>query len=553
IYTCHCGANSYPPHYCDSAVIWPKQFSTCIISIIFYVSRFPEHLYPGKFDYFGHSHNNHNMSWSLLPLINSWRRVSQMGFHIRRQLFSSVPVEDVEVPRVTTIAWVQSIRRHKTKTFLNINDGTSPNNLQVVCSTPNVPEGLSVGSAICVEGQVVFRGQSNESEVRAERVRLLSPPTATTTAEASHIVGAMSHSRPRLGLLRSEHGLFWRHRLPEIAAMLRLRATCKSIVRRVLQTRGYLEVDTPILTTTDCEGAGETFLVKSTSKPGEDQVSAPLHLTVSAQLHLEALALGMSKVYTLSPTFRAEPSHSRLHLAEFLMLEAESVTMTTVDTLCDEIEGIVRDIASHYLDLLSTTSENDLHYVLSYLSETSDTVSPPKHLETLQSVLCRPFARMTFSEALDYLKRYGKRSPTTNAEVSGFSKEEEQALCVSVGGGVFVTDFPATQKPFYCAQLLTSRTATPLAAAVDLLIPGVGELVGGSVRESRKEVLLTQMPGGETGALGWYASLRGHGSAPHGGFGLGFDRLLLWMLGVNNIRDTRQELIDVVALSSSAC
>lgn len=145
---------------------------------------------------------------------------------------------------------------------------------------------------------------------------------------------------------------------------------------------------------------------------------------------------------------------------------------------------------------------------------------------------------MTFREALDHLERYGKRSSATNTEVTGFSKEEEQELCVSVGGGVFVTDFPAVQKPFYCAPSLISRNAVPLAAAVDLLIPGVGELVGGSVRESRKEVLLTRMPGGETGALGWYASLRGHGSAPHGGFGLGFDRLLLWLLGVNNIRDT---------------
>lgn len=243
-------------------------------------------------------------------------------------------------------------------------------------------------------------------------------------------------------------------------------------------------------------------------------------------------------MYTLSPTFRAEPSHSRLHLAEFLMLEAESVTMTTVDALCDEIESIVRDIASPYLDLLSTISQNDLHHILSYLSETPGAVSPSEHLKTLQSVLSRPFTRMTFHEALDYLERHGKRNSTTNTEVSGFNKEEEQALCVTVGGGVFVTDFPAAQKPFYCAQSLTSKNTEPSVAAVDLLIPGVGELVGGSVRESQKEVLLTRMPGGETGALGWYANLRGHGGAPHGGFGLGFDRLLLWLLGVYNIRDT---------------
>ena len=151
---------------------------------------------------------------------------------------------------------------------------------------------------------------------------------------------------------------------------------------------------------------------------------------------------------------------------------------------------------------------------------------------------------MTFHDALNYLESRGKRNA---ASTTGFNKEEEQALCAAVGskggcgGAVFVTDFPATQKPFYCAQSTASTSARHqgelTVAAVDLLMPGVGEVVGGSVREVERETLLMRMPGGKGGALGWYAALRGHGGAPHGGFGLGFDRMLLWLLGAYNIRD----------------
>lgn len=184
--------------------------------------------------------------------------------------------------------------------------------------------------------------------------------------------------------------------------------------------------------------------------------------------------------------------------------------------------------------ILSNIALQDLDLVLSYLSESPGTASTIDHMNSLESTISRPFTRMTFYEALALLDRLGKR--TTASETSGFNKEEEQALCSSVGnGGVFVTDFPSAQKPFYCSA---SSMDASTSAAVDLLIPGVGEMVGGSVRETNGERLLERMPGGVLGALGWYTDLRGHGSAPHGGFGLGFDRMLMWLLGVRNIRDT---------------
>ncbi|VDO03336.1 unnamed protein product [Rodentolepis nana] len=491
----------------------------------------------------------------------------------------------------------------------------------VVCSTPDIPNGLSVGSAVSIGGEIVLRpinGEEFATELRADHIDLLSPPEVDKKEENDVIIGALSRSRPRLGLLRSEKGLYWRHRLPEMAAMLRLRAACKSIVHRAMQDRGYLEspknlvdlmfqptrgsvamatntlwmgatpatlffesfpirvrtvflpasdefelnelvkkVDTPILTTADCEGSGETFLVTPTAsslKEGEETLQSSdgcvdregqrqtpsLHLTVSAQLHLEALAIGMNKVYTLSPTFRAEPSHSRFHLAEFLMLEGESVAMTTTEALCDEVEAIVRKITTMYLESISSSSsgsstpQKDLALVLSYLAESLDSMNVTTHLSSLDSILSRPFTRMTFHEALATLNRLGKR--TLASETNGFSKEEEQALCLSAGNSaVFVTDFPLSQKPFYCSR---SPANAMTSAAVDLLIPEVGEMVGGSVREDNRERLLERMPGGEVGTLNWYADLRGHGGAPHGGFGLGFDRMLLWLLGVYNIRDT---------------
>ncbi|KAM7539983.1 hypothetical protein Aperf_G00000039230 [Anoplocephala perfoliata] len=488
-----------------------------------------------------------------------FQRVSWLGKVLGSAVprsFASAPSEVPEPSRARTVAWVQSIRRHKTKTFLNINDGTSPTDLQVVCSTSDIPSHLSVGSAVCVDGEIVVRQLGTteiSTELQADHVQLLSSPEIRKSEDGGIIAGVMSHSRPQLGLLRSEKGLFWRHRLPEMAAMLRLRAACKSTVHRAMQAREYLEVDTPILTTADCEGAGETFLVVPTSGGSEEIQDAsesseefadsesqrstpPLHLTVSAQLHLEALALGMSKVYTLNPTFRAEPSHSRFHLAEFLMLEAESVVMATTEALCDEVEAIVRQIADSYLEMLTSVSshQKDLVLVRSYLSESPDTANVTDHLNSLESTISRPFTRVTFHEALALLDRLGKR--TTASDTSGFNKEEEQALCASVGnGGVFVTDFPSSQKPFYCA--MSSKDAST-SAAVDLLIPGGGEMVGGSVRETDRERLLERMPGGVLGTLGWYAGLRGHGGAPHGGFGLGFDRMLLWLLGLYNIRDT---------------
>ncbi|VDL57534.1 unnamed protein product [Hymenolepis diminuta] len=220
------------------------------------------------------------------------------------------------------------------------------------------------------------------------------------------------------------------------------------------------------------------------------------------------------------------------------MLEAESVALATTEALCDEVEAIVRKIATPYLEMLSSSESshhhNDLVLILSYLSESLDSTDITTHLNSLESVLSRPFIRITFHEALTTLDRLGKR--TVASEINGFNKEEEQALCVSAGNGaVLVTDFPPDQKPFYCAR---SSENAATSAAVDLLIPGVGEMVGGSVREANRERLLERMPGGEVGTLNWYADLRGHGGAPHGGFGLGFDRMLLWLLGVYNIRDT---------------
>uniref|UniRef100_A0A0X3PAZ9 Asparagine--tRNA ligase n=1 Tax=Schistocephalus solidus TaxID=70667 RepID=A0A0X3PAZ9_SCHSO len=439
-----------------------------------------------------------------------------------------------------------------------------------------MPEHVAVGSAVSVRGRLVLRplrrrhqqqedeeeqkpGEKETPEVTLELVadvirNLSGQPSAEigSTTDADHsLLGAMSASRPKLGLLRSDRGLAWRHRVPEMAALLRLRAACKSIVHRVMQERAYLEVDTPILTRTDCEGAGETFLIQST-KPtlsatpdgsGElhSEENTDVHLTVSAQLHLEALALGMGRVYSLSPTFRAEPSHSRFHLAEFLMLEAESVLLDSSAALCTEMETIVASIVSSFLEKLDSRASDlpkDLHLVLSYLSESLNS-SIAEHTAKLRRMLLQPFAKVTFTEATNYLQKAGR----FRSSDGGLSKEEEQKICHWVGDRpVFVTDFPASMKPFYCASSSTAKESPACVQAVDLLVPDIGELIGGSVRETDHSTLAAKMLrqglNPQSPSMAWYLGLRGHGGAPHAGFGLGFDRLLLWILGVYNIRDT---------------
>jgi asparaginyl-tRNA synthetase len=296
----------------------------------------------------------------------------------------------------------------------------------------------------------------------------------------------------------------------------------------VCQANGFCYTHTPIITSNDCEGAGEAFrlapVASSTDPPGEFEFfSKPSYLTVSSQLHLEALSSAISRVYTVSPCFRAERSQTGRHLAEFWMLEAEWAYIREVGDVCRVVEASVKDV-------LRERNTEDMLVLWKGKDE-----AKLKALEDA-SRLEGSWTRMTYAEAIGELSKHEPEFQYKVAWGTALQSEHEKWLSEKITGGpVFVTDYPAALKPFYMRRNDDGRTV----ACFDLLIPYVGELAGGSLREERvgilEESLVTH--GLEKSEYEWYADLRRYGGAPHGGFGLGLERLIGWISGIDNIRE----------------
>lgn len=287
------------------------------------------------------------------------------------------------------------------------------------------------------------------------------------------------------------------------------------------KNQGFCYTHTPILTSNDCEGAGEAFRIapvdtSTTSSATEEFFSRPSYLTVSSQLHLEALATSISRVYTISPCFRAERSQTNRHLAEFWMLEAEWAFTQNLDDICQVVEGAIKEV---------------IH------NGTEDMAARRKLLDAFCSD--RPWTRMSYANAIAELAKYHASTnkftfpPTWGKALQ--SEHERWLADELVGGPVFVTDYPATLKPFYMRLNDDGRTV----ACFDLLVPRVGELVGGSLREERLDHLTRALNANRLSLdeYGWYLELRKFGGAPHGGFGMGFERLIGWLAGIENVRE----------------
>jgi asparaginyl-tRNA synthetase len=334
--------------------------------------------------------------------------------------------------------------------------------------------------------------------------------------------------------------------------------------------RDFVQVHPPIITSSDCEGAGEVFTLSpaaSTHHDGSKQkgshdndhfFQSPKYLTVSSQLHLEALAQAVSRVWTLSPTFRAEKSDTPRHLSEFYMLEAEMAFVESLDDIMDVVEDMLRYIARELEG--STIGQELLDARARDIGEAGDSMVHTKLAQRWQGLANGPWPRITFAAAIQHLEdavAQGKVQFDFRPTVQdGLQTEHERYLAASVGQGgpVFVTDYPRSIKPFYMAPSADAATNTgvaPTVACFDLLVPETCELVGGSMREHRLAELVQSMEdhglpsrpcsdsdAGPCGSsLQWYLDLRRFGSVPHGGFGLGFDRLLCYLSGVSNIRD----------------
>ncbi|KAF2220044.1 putative asparaginyl-tRNA synthetase Slm5 [Elsinoe ampelina] len=454
---------------------------------------------------------------------------------------------------VEVCGWLTGKRNHGRVSFADLQDGSGK--VQLVLQHEQATE-ITVGSAVVVTGVLNERkaGSVPPFEVIVEQI----VPQGENDAESSPV--QLKHYSPQF--LRSVPHLRPRH--PALSMLLRARSNLIFQMTCMMAGERFVQVHTPIITSSDCEGAGEVFTVTTNKNdsPGfrDHFFREPKYLTVSAQLHLEALAGSLERVWTLSPTFRAEKSDTSRHLSEFYMLEAE---MAFTKDLNDVMVTVERSIRMSVKQLLKSGFDHELlERARSHVSsDGQDQVDPDTLRRRWEGIEKIEWPRATYDRAIEILQEAQEDGHKFEHEISwekGLNAEHEKFLARKIGDGspVFITDYPREQKPFYMSSTPGSNGRT--AACFDLLVPDLCEIAGGSIREHRLDSLVQKMQekglidpslykkaeesGDEQAAipensLDWYMDLRIYGSVPHGGYGLGFDRLLCYITGVNNIRD----------------
>ena len=426
-----------------------------------------------------------------------------------------------ENSEVEAAGWVRTRRDAKGFSFLELNDGSCLANLQVV-APETIPgyetvKKFHTGAAVAVRGRLAASpGRGQKWEVQAAALRLL--------GEADPETYPLQKKRHSDEFLREIAHL--RARTNKFGAVFRLRSLCAWAVHDFFRTQGFFHIHTPIITGSDCEGAGEMFRVTTLAGPGpaeDDFFGQGAFLTVSGQLEAELLALGLGRVYTFGPTFRAENSNTPRHAAEFWMIEPE-MAFAGLEENMDLAEALIKHVVRDAL----TKGREDLALF--------DRFVEPGLFTRLENLLADNYTRLTYGEAIDLLRSSGRKFEFEPVWGSDLQTEHERHLCeVHFKKPVIVRDYPLNLKPFYMRVNDDGRTA----AAMDLLVPKVGELVGGSQREERLETLTRRMTGLglDPAAYWWYLDTRRFGSVPHAGFGMGFERLLLLLTGLGNIRD----------------
>ncbi|XP_043360025.1 probable asparagine--tRNA ligase, mitochondrial isoform X2 [Dermochelys coriacea] len=436
---------------------------------------------------------------------------------------SSKSVTDFNLPSsMATQGWVRSVRSQKEVLFLHINDGSSLESLQVVADPILEHRDLTFGSAVEVQGKLVKSLHRMQNvELKAENIRVVGPCDTLMFPFKPRERQPLEYSRqfPHL-----------RCRTNTLSSLLRIRSEATAAIHSFFKDNGYVHIHTPIITSNDCEGAGELFHVRTSNKvqePGENShfFNVPAFLTVSGQLHLEVMAGAFTQVFTFSPTFRAENSQSRRHLAEFYMVEAE---MSFTESLQDIIQ-VMEDLFKTATSIVLSKCPQDVELFHKYVS--------PAQKGRLEQMLKNKFITISYTEAVEILKRAPQMFTFQPKWGSDLQTEHEKYLVKHCGEvPVFVVNYPYDLKPFYMRDNEDGPQHT--VAAVDLLVPGIGELCGGSLREERLHFLQSRLERlGLADAYQWYLDLRQFGSAPHGGFGMGFERYLQCILGVDNIKD----------------
>jgi len=436
---------------------------------------------------------------------------------IKHVLAATEPQEKVEVR-----GWVRTRRDSKGFSFVELNDGSCLANLQVVvdAGTPgaeHLPQFVT-GASAAVEGKLVpSPAQGQKWELRASRLELVGPADISYPLQkkghTAEFLRTIAHLRPRSNLY---------------GAVFRVRSRLAFAVHEFFQSRDFLYVHTPIITASDCEGAGEMFRVTTLKgnideKPQADFFGKPTYLTVSGQLEGETFACALSNIYTFGPTFRAENSNTARHAAEFWMIEPEMA-------FCD-LQGDM-DLGEEFIKAMARYA---LEHCAEDLTLFSKFVDKGLH-DRLKFVVERPFVRVPYTEAIEILKKSGKQFEFPVDYGVNMQSEHERFLTEQhFKSPVTVFNYPREIKPFYMRLNDDGKTVT----AMDVLVPGIGEVIGGAQREERLEQLLENMKFHKLKPedYWWYLDLRRYGSVPHAGFGLGFERLLMFLTGVGNIRD----------------
>jgi asparaginyl-tRNA synthetase len=443
---------------------------------------------------------------------------------IEDALDSSEPLRAIQIQ-----GWVRTRRDSKDFSFIEMNDGSSLRNLQIIArnTLPNYPavQRLTTGASVIVEGELVAsEGKGQSREVVAESITIVGAADETYPLQKKghtpEFLREIAHLRPRSNLF---------------GCVFRVRSRLAFAIHQFFQERGFVYIHTPIITGSDCEGAGELFRVTAIDpknppkKPDgnidytKDFFARETYLTVSGQLEAEAFACALSKVYTFGPTFRAENSNTSRHASEFWMIEPEMAFCDlrgNMDLAEQIVKYLVYDIRSNCVE--------ELELFAKFVDQ--------ELLTRLDFVVERPFQRVTYTDAVDLLSKSGEKFEFPVGYGLNLQSEHERWLTEKhFKCPVTVFNYPKEIKPFYMRLNDDGKTVT----AMDLLVPGIGEIVGGSQREERLEVLEANMRRHNMNPADykWYLDLRRYGTVPHAGFGLGFERMLMFITGVSNIRD----------------
>ncbi len=440
-----------------------------------------------------------------------------------RTLIKDVLARKEACDEIVVAGWIRTRRDSKAFSFVELNDGSCLGNIQIIADADLPMYGemprLTTGASVQFAGKLVpSQGKNQTWEIHATSFKVLGDcPDDYPLQKKGHsreFLRSIAHLRPRTNLF---------------GAVFRVRSRLAYALHQFFQDRGFHYVHTPIITASDCEGAGEMFRVttldpnKAHPKDAEDFFGSPTYLTVSGQLEGETYACALSNIYTFGPTFRAENSNTSRHANEFWMIEPEMAFCDLAGDM-DLAEEMVRYVVADALE----HSGEDLAFFNKFVDKSL--------LERLQTIIDRPFQRVTYTDAVEILLKSGQKFEYPVEYGANLQSEHERFLTEEhFKAPTTVYDYPKEIKPFYMRRNDDDKTV----AAMDLLVAGIGELVGGSQREERKDVLQANMAAHELSEdnYWWYTDLRKFGSVPHAGFGLGFERLIMLVTGVANIRD----------------